>query len=388
MKNYDHKRELTNISEQWHKIELPNEIFGKTEQDLRDIRIYGLSSNDTIEAPYVTRLDAGRVSRKNVPFKTLNTSHNSKGYYYTFEVPSQEPINHIKLEFKKENFDWQIALEGSQDQQEWFTIVDDYRILSIKNGLTDFQFTKVVFPTSKYRYFRLLVKSGTDPELGVASIQQKEVKEGTFREYAVMGIERNEDDRKKQTEINIDLDMPVRVGHIKLNVADDFDYYRPVCIKYLADSVQTEQGWNYSYRTLASGILNSLEKNKFNFGGTTVKSLKIEIDNHNNQPLGIDGVEVKGHVPELVARFTQEASYFLVYGNENTTTAYYDIERFTKNIPEKLTSLTLGKEVDIEKEGEAKKTPLFKNKNWLWAIMVAVIVLLGWFSLQMIRNKK
>ena len=95
----------------------------------------------------------------------LNTSYNDKGYYYTFEVPAKEPINQINLNFNQQNFDWKLKLEGSQKQQEWFTVIEDYRILSIKNKLTDFQFTNVSFPNSSYRFFRLVIASDIKPEL-------------------------------------------------------------------------------------------------------------------------------------------------------------------------------------------------------------------------------
>ena len=57
MDDYNYKRELKGVDEQWHKVILPNEIFGKSSQNLTDIRIFGLpENNDTIEAPYLLQL--------------------------------------------------------------------------------------------------------------------------------------------------------------------------------------------------------------------------------------------------------------------------------------------------------------------------------------------
>ena len=54
MDTYNYKMELGGISEPWHKIILPNAVFGQVANDLYDIRIYGISAaNDTIEAPYL-----------------------------------------------------------------------------------------------------------------------------------------------------------------------------------------------------------------------------------------------------------------------------------------------------------------------------------------------
>ena len=155
MDQYSYKRELSGIKDQWHKIVLPDNIYGKISPDFSDIRIIGLSTNnDTIEVPYILKIDEDKITQKEVSFNLINQSASEKGYYFTFEVQVDNSVNQINLEFKQQNFDWKVTLDGSQNLREWFSIVEDYRILSIKNDLADFQFTKVGFPDSKYRYFR------------------------------------------------------------------------------------------------------------------------------------------------------------------------------------------------------------------------------------------
>ena len=384
---YNYKRELNGISEQWHKVVLPNEVFGKVSQNLSDIRIFGIKeNNDTIEAPYLLRLTNDKVSNKDIAFKVINDSWNDKGYYFTFEIPSTEPINQIKLDFGQENFDWRLKVEGSQNQKEWFTITENYRILSIKNRITDFQFTKLTFPSSKYRFFRLLIDSKEKPDLKVASISQQEISKGFLRNYPIKNISTKENKQSKQTEIDIELQSPVPVSKIKIDILDTFDYYRPVTIKYLTDSFKTEKGWKYRYNTLTSGTLNSIEKKHFKFNSTTFQKIKIFIHNHDNQALDIGSINVKGYAHELVARFTEPATYFLTYGNNKAVKAQYDIAQFADKIPKKLTAIEIGNEMTIEKEGISVTEPLFKNKNWLWAIMIFIILLLGWFSLKMMRK--
>ena len=388
MNKYNYKRELQGISDQWHTIILPNEIFGKISQDFTDIRIFGLTEDkDTIEAPYLLRISTEKISSKDVAFNTLNASHNDKGYYFTFEIPTKESINQIKLDFTQDNFDWRVTLEGSQDQNNWFTVVEKYRILSIKNDLTDFQFTKVVFPSSKYRFFRLLIDSQEKPELSVARITKNEITDGTFRNYRIKKINAKDNKQTKQTEIDVELQLPVRVSQIHIGVSDTFDYYRSMTIKYLADSFKTEQGWKYNYSTLTTGTLNSIEKNEFQFSSRTVQKLKIFIYNHDNPPLTIDTIQVKGYIHELVTRLTDQATYYLTYGNKRAVRPHYDIDRFTDNIPETLAPLKLGNELTIEKKEKPVAGPLFKNKTWLWTIMTIIILLLGWFTIKMIRKK-
>ena len=385
--DYSYKRALTGITEQWHKITLPNEIFGKALPNMNDIRIFGITAgNDTVEAPYLLRLTTEKITEGAIAFKTLNASYNNKGYYFTFFFFAIASVNQIKLDFKQQNFDWRIKLEGSQNQDEWFTIVDDYRIVSIKNDLTDFTFTTLNFPGSKYRFFRLFINSREKPELSGAGIVQNEITAGTYRDYPVSKLELKENKEMKQTEMDIVLPMPVPVSYVKFKVKESFDYYRPVTIKYLADSFKTEQGWKYNYVTLTSGILNSIEENEFKFISTNVQRLKIFIQNQNNAPLTMDSIQVKGYVHELVVRFTEKADYFMAYGNNNAVKPQYDIDRFTEKIPATLTAIALGSEGAIEKQKLPVTEPLFKNKAWLWAIMVFIILLLGWFSVKMMKK--
>ncbi len=85
-------------------------------------------------------------------------------------MEAETPVNEIKVDFKQQNFDWRLNLEGSQNQNEWYSILDHYRILSIKNALTDFKFTTLSLPTAKYKYYRLHFNSEEKPDLAAATL--------------------------------------------------------------------------------------------------------------------------------------------------------------------------------------------------------------------------
>ena len=387
---YSYQRVLEGVTEQWHHIVLPDEIFGKVSSDLSDIRIFGVdANNDTLEAPYLLQVAAEKVVNTAVPFRRLNTAHNQSGFYFTFEVPTAAAINQIKLDFEQQNFDWRLQLEGSQDQSEWYTIVKDYRILSIKNDNTDYQFTTVNFPQSKYRYLRIRIVSKEAPALKTASITMRELAEGAYRTYPIQTSETTQNKQTRQTEIDLILPLPVPLSELKIEVLDRFDYYRSVTIQYCTDSIKTEKGWKYNYRTMSSGTLNSLEDNTFKLSGTTIaRRLKILIHNQDNQALNIGAITPRGYVHQLIARFNTPATYHLTYGNAYAAKPQYDIARFPDKIPSVTTALNLGEEVTIARIEEVKPAPLFENKIFLWAVMLFIIVLLGGFTLKMMSGKE
>ena len=389
MKDFKYKRELKSIDKPWHQINMPNELYGKISQDLSDIRIFGIkANNDTIEAAYVLKKNDQTITNKGVSFKIINQSFNENGVFYTFEIPAAQTINEINSTFKNENFDWKVNLEGSNNQTEWFKILENSRILSIKNPSTNFQFTKLIFPDSQYKYYRIFIKTKDKVVLNDARVLLNETQNGIYRDFSVKKQTISENKKTKQTEINIDLEMAVPVSLVKISASNNFDFYRPISIQYLSDSVKTEKGYIYNYETIGNGTLNSLDKNEFKTNTTTAKKLKIIIENNSNPILNIGKIEVKGFTNQLVLRFVEDANYFLVYGNENAETPTFDIINFTDKIPENLTDLTLGTETLIDKKAATKAQPLFENKYWLWGIMLIIIALLGWFSLKMMKKEE
>lgn len=386
--NYKYKRALEGVSDVWHRITLPEDIFGQLSPGLSDLRIYGITeSNDTIEAPYILRVNEDVHSAQQVDFNLINSAHNQKGYYYTFEVPSAGSVNHIELDFQSPNFDRYVTLEGSHDQQEWFTILESSRILSIQNKQTQYTFSTLSFPSVKYRYLRLFVpEKGSAPVLNSARLTEEKFIPGNYVTHEIKKTEITENNAKKQTLVQLDLGGVVAVSQIGIKVSDKFDFYRPVSIQYLHDSIKTPNGWIGRYREAASGTLSSLEANTFKFRNVFTKEIKIIVNNSDNSPLSLDDFVVKGNIYALDARFIEPASYILAYGSDHATSPDYDIVNFTDKIPLSISSLTLGPEETITQAQAATTNPLFENKAWLWAVMGLIIFILGWFSVHMMRK--
>jgi len=384
---YRFKRSITGVNSVWHKMVLPDDLYKKANAGFEDLRIFGINGKDTIEVPYLLKQRADKVTTNDIAFKKINQSANPNGYYYTFQSPGINLINQINLAFKQENFDWKVVLEGSNDNKEWFSILTDYRILSIKNNDTDYHFTKLNFPDSKYQYFRIAVKSPVQPELLDAKISKTDTIKGTYQEVKYQSFDLKNDVSKKETIIDVTLANPLPLSYLKLNAQSDFDFYRSIKIEYATDSFKTDKGIQCNYANLYEGTISSLEEPAFNFANTITSRLKITIQNNDNKPLRLSGLQLKGNIYEIIARFDEpKDEYALYYGNEKATGPVYEIEKFESKIPTNLTSVNIGTEqlnpafsIKIEK-------PLFENKAWLWVLMAVIIALLGWFSFKMLKN--
>jgi len=383
---FDYQRELKNVTEDWHKISLTPELFNQFKGNLNGIRIFGVTKDgDTIEAPYILKVSKGKRVDKVVDFERLNTSFNAKGHYFSFKVPTKDAINQIVLDFGNENFDWKLDLQGSQDQKEWFTVVDDYRILSIKNQQTDYAFSTLHFPISNYTYYRLLVKTQDTPVLNGASLVLDEITNTSRSACDIKATAFSQNKDTKQSIIDLELRYAVPISQLTFRVNETFDYYRPMKIEYLNDSTETEKGWRYFYQTLRQTTLSSVEDFSFDFSSTITNKIRITVENGSNVPLTFSDFKVTGYAHELVARFTTPASYFLTYGNEKAYAPRYDIASFTNKIPTQLNTLVLGDEILIKKD-ETSTSPLFENKLWMWVLMILIIAVMGWFTFKMLAK--
>ena len=384
---FTYQRSLSGIQDTWHTIQLPNEIFKSIKDDLSDIRIYGYTtSSDTIEAPYILENSRRRIIDNDISFNLLNQSKNESGFYYTFEIPDEKTLNELDLEFNKDNFDFRVRLEGSNDQSEWFVVQENYRIVSIRNDLTDYSFTRIRFPGAKYKYFRLNIDSQEDPRLSAASIKFKAVEKAVFAGRQILH-RKDSIGQDKSTIIDLRLEDRVPISRLKFDIGDELDYYRKVNISVVRDSVISEKGTKYLYSNIGSGILSSLEDNAINFTESITDNLRIQIVNNDNAALNISSVEAYGINYYLKARFSEEADYFLTYGNKLMKAPNYDIVRFAESIPNESVVLSLGDEVSIEKQKAEEKPALFISKRWLWVLILVIVVILGWFTIQLISKK-
>ncbi|MEP2279141.1 DUF3999 family protein [Maribacter sp.] len=385
MGQYSKKIELKGIENQWHAIEIPNDVFSEVNTNMSDIRIYGVTANDTIEAPYLHKVSKAEDSNSEIYFNLFNSVNNSKGYFYTYELPQKETINKMLLNIEDSNFNWEVTLEGSRHMKHWYTILEDYRILSINNDQTNYSFTTLKFPDANYRYYRILINSTEKPNLTSVNILKKAIKTAEYRDYKIETFKVTQEEKK--TIIDIDLNKRVPLNLLELTVDDNIDYYRSVSIQYLADSVQTEKGFYYNYRPLAKRTLSSMEDNSFQLPGTLANKVRVIVLNNDNQPLKISGAKLKGYIHTLTTRFIEPATYYLVYGKPNTNFPNYDISKTTVSLPENITKLDFGNVVEIPKPVIETTNPLFENKWWLWLIIAVVIALLGYFTIGMMKKE-
>ena len=384
---FKYTRELTPGISIWNQITIPQEMYEKTSNDFSDIRIYKLNpEGDSTEIPYSLLLAEPEVQTEDRSFKINNESFAHGGWYYTFRLDEVKTVNEIKLNFQDENFDKKVLLEGSFDQDEWFKVLKEYRIFSIKNDFSEYRFTTLRFKDSNFRFYRLFIPGENKLAIKNASVTNEKTFPGDFAIYhpKELKVEKKNSEHPGQTTIKVRLDHLVPVSRIKLFVHDSIDYYRPIAVRTITDTLKADKT-AYNYSTLYSGILSSLDPMALSFKTEIVNNLEIIVSDFDNESLTIDSVEVSGYVYKIIGRFKGDGQYILAYGNHNLSKPKYDIEYFSTKLSKELNKLECGPETFYREASEAGKSKNFFDKYWLWGVIITAIVLLGAFTRKMLK---
>lgn len=383
--DFGYARKLPSVKEEgWHAIDLPAAVFKHLRNDYADIRLYQIDG-DTVEIPFVLKTAKDELQSGKVELKTFNVSRQDGKLFVSFEVPGGQTVNHAAFLFEEENYDAVIDLEGSDDRSSWFEITTGERIVSIKTDAVDFRSSTITFPESGYKYLRATI-SGAKLTFVSATFRKNILKKGTY-----LPVEKKlstvEDKSAKQTIINLTLNAYQPVSNATVDVASDQDYYRYYSLEYLTDSAQTPKGWTYYYTPLSSGYLTSLHQNEISFPPTAAQKLRLTVFNADNLPVKIEDVRLSRPEISLIAKLSADKNYYLFYGNKSLSAPSYDLVHFTNKIPDSLAHLSSVEEAVSIRATAENRSPLIQNQWWLWLIMGAVILLLGFFTLKMMQKK-
>lgn len=384
-KDFNFRRKLNTIdSAGWYSITLSPPFFKTSKQSLSDLRIYQFTEKDTLEAPYVLTIHERQVTEGTLELPAINQSKKDGKQYLTFELKKDQYVNYLDLVFEEGNFDGTATLAGSNDQKEWFEI-DEQRIISIQNHEMNYTSASLYFTKTNYRYLRVQLEVDKSLTFVKATLKNQVIDPGILTEIPAKW-KQSLDKPGKQSIATINLSELQPIVQLNVEVDETNDYYRSFRLERLMDSTQSPKGWEHFYEIITEGYLTSIEKNEFYFSSAIAKNLRLTIANADNAPIKIKEISIYSPKVELIARFKSSNNSFLYYGNNAISEPSYDLVVFKEKIPATAPTISLLVEEKLTKEKEPVSA-LIENKMWLWIVMIAIIGLLGFFTLKMMKGK-
>lgn len=382
-------RPLPQLRSSWNRVVLPADIYAQLQPPFSEVRIYGKTANgDTAEAPYLVRSLKQSAAIREWSLPILNRSFANAAYFYSFQVPADSIVARIQLDFGIRNFDFQVTLEGSDNGTDWYTVLNNYRLVGISNPETNFSYSTLNFPKLKYRMLRLKVPANSDPLLSSATVQWQE-SPSNFPEFYTNNIQQTIIQQKKQTIIDIKLEQIMPVSAFVFELSETEPFKRNFIIEYVTDSTTINNEQQYIYSMLTASELSSTNSLLFSSNEVFAKTFRVTIENNDNDPLPIIAVKPGGFGYELLVRVSKEGNYWMSYGNKSLPAPEYDIAAFVPTAKDSFFTVVAGNASSLNSNTTATSEQNFwSSPTFLWIVMGLIILVLGWFSLSMIKNRQ
>lgn len=378
----------------YHRIEVPVEAmvadpYASRQRDRGypdDLRVFGLTAaGDTLEVPYVYEGEAPAASVLTyLPIR--NPGRVGEAYRYTVEVADARELDLLELRIGNANFEGRVTVEGANNLGDFQTIAEDIRILGLRNGAADFEYARLRFPPSRYRYYRLTISGIPNLALQrVVTIDERAPAEQRRRYAGRMTLSVPKRDRKA-TELFFYLDGRGLVSSVTLHVADTVPYARSA---RLAATLTPRNSAPLAYRDrptgTASGTL-TLADSVLRLPASVADIISVKVSNGDDQPLTYDSVTVEGPRRFLVARFPEGVTAaYLSYGCAGRGAPQYDLARLREQIPGGISTLALG-EVRELASAAAEEVPPDWSRVVLWSVLLVVGVVIVVLAVRLLKG--
>ena len=396
-------------SGQYCRLTLTPDIYDAARLDLADIRL--LDANDQI--PYVLAKPQDITDRLRYSPALINRSTNEGGAaMVTLDFGRQIVKNQIEVETGGNNFRRLVKVEGSNDNVEFFTVVDTAYVFAVDYRT---RFEKIDLPRNDYRYLRITVEpmatEEKSPVINAVRAFKHESKPAQRQPVKMVQIEHSEDEKNKSSIYVYDLAYRhLPVSEIELDVADNA-FYRYVTIqgrdeatrKVKIDSEDNRQRFReveVPWQGIVSGTIyrypeasgKKREKLVLNVpsGRRIYRYLKIVVSNYDDQPLVINSTSAKMIADNIVFPMQDDIAPTLYVGSPSAGRPRYDLaQRLNNPLQVKARTAKLGALIDNPLFGQVEAKPLAwteKHKVLLWIIMGAVVVVLAGFIFKSFKS--
>lgn len=394
--DYKYVKPIPQTQEGWNKFNIGNEINSKVNSNFSDIRIYEITTEDTVEIAYILNRESTTSAPEFVPttLKNITIWHNNKASFIA-ELTKPIQINEIQLTFQEKNFDAKAEILGSQDMKNWELLATEQRIVGIQNASTDFSFTTLYFANAQYKYYKCNIESSKP--LNISKVAVYDELPNRFINnlkdtFSTTQIHATQDKKQRLTTYFVQFEQGVYADALRLTLDSAHEFTRKISLYNILDSVESEKGWIYTEQLITTASIASFANNTLKFAPTLLGKLKIIIHNGDNPNLTITSVTATAPIYSIYTKLkNNNSNYFLYFGNPNANNPDYDIIHFIDQIPENVHLIKLGATMLLHPAPtieEEQPISFLSDPTTLWTLLIIMVVVIGWFSIKMLLKKE
>lgn len=379
--------QLKNIEKGWNRLELDDDLLFQMSSINTYIMVKQVNrSNDTLEVPYVIESTKLIDSTVRIPVEIVNKPTKDGKKHYTLIADSTQIISNLEFSFSNRKNLGKIKLEGSNNQKEW-TRISDSLILGDRRNNHQKISSKTIYDLQKlYKFYRLSL-GDTKSELESVFYEKTFSVNPKYKKINVKNLKYRTDKNKNRTIYRFSLNGRLPIHYIKLDVQSKFDFNRTVNVFGLVDSTVTKKEPKHNYKLIETFQLNSMDSTNYAFSFPEhYQHYKIVILNETEPPLKISSLTAYRHEYILKARFEEEGEGMLLIANVGSY-PYHEVDKHKALIPSDMNEMKLGEKLKLSIT-KVEIEPFTADKLWLWLIMMIAVIVVGYFSLKMLKEEK
>ncbi|HTG66526.1 MAG TPA: hypothetical protein VL859_09140 [Flavobacterium sp.] len=371
-----------------HKISLAAEIRSFSKEDLSDFRI--LDAKGT-EVPYYI-LQGNNESTFSLfsEFKIISRTAIPKKETTIIFENDKKSISEIALSISNSDITKPYSISGSNDQKEWFGLVNKAVLSELENIEDVTIFKTIPLPLSSYRYLKIDLNDSISLPINILKIGffTHKINAADLVEIKTRSIKTMQIQAQKKTLIHVAFKYPQIVNQIHFTVSNPNLFQRNARI-YVNQKTLVKNKTKRHQETLSNFELNSNQKNSFTVPQLFEKDFFIEIENHDNQPLTFTKIQFFQNPITIIADLKANENYSIQTGNPKLNQPEYDLENFKNNINTDLPQATIHDIQHLTAKKNEIKTQSFWQQAWfMWLCIGLGGIAIVFFTANLVKDMK
>ncbi|SHG15660.1 hypothetical protein [Dysgonomonas macrotermitis] len=365
----------------YYNIELNQDLIATSRSfDFSDLRILDKEGKET---PYFARpADPVKETNRFITYNIKSSSIKDSINTIVIDNTAGETLSRFSMVVRSADAAKYVQVRGSSDLSQWYIVKQQSDVTYSGFGQNDNSEILVVdFPKGNYKYYEIRLTTNQHSPIEVLRV-------GRFHNSNIYGqlteIDLGKftvkDSTDKCTYIRFpELQYPYRINKLRFVIKNTPDYYRQAYIK--------------DKQVIKNIALSSRESNTFFFTNQSLAKddSYIRIENKDNRPLEIDSIRAYGLNRYLCAYLEEGQSYTVVVQHKDYPgNPQYDLQHFSKDIPEDLPIITTSKPEKIsEPEVSTERSRMwFEQPLFLWSVIIIVGLFLLGICYKMVMDMK
>ena len=369
-----------------YKMIVPSEIRSGSKDDLSDFRIFDAKNN---EVPYFLIADAPETRvEKFEEFPIVSKLSESKKFTSIEIKNPRATINGLELLIANSEVTKKYSISGSNDQKQWFGLVNNGILSDLKSEETTSISTEISFPLCAYRFLKIVFDDSSTLPINVLKIGNAHTSfsKGALQEIKVKSCQTTQVPSEKKTLIKIEFDFPQFMDKLVFDIPKTSLFKRTARI--YTDKERTEKHKTVKYQDdIAHFSLVSNQSNAFEIAHTKQEVLFIEIDNQDNPPLEILTIKFYQKPLFAIADLKANENYTIKTGYPNLMSPHYDLAYFKEMISDSLPETQITSIAHQKQENTTDAQTSFWQHPWfMWLCISLGGLMIVFFSMKLIKE--